>query len=67
VSIGFNPEKTLLWASSSAPAKGRRWSATPPVGLPTKLLVREHLTALPDEKLLAAELEKTRKQLESRP
>jgi predicted nuclease of restriction endonuclease-like (RecB) superfamily len=34
--------------------------------LPTKLLVREYLTALPDEKVLAAELEKTRKQLESR-
>ena len=34
--------------------------------LPTKLLVREYLTALPNEKILAAELEKTRKQLESR-
>jgi predicted nuclease of restriction endonuclease-like (RecB) superfamily len=34
--------------------------------LPNKLLVREYLTALPDEKVLAAELEKTRKQLESR-
>jgi hypothetical protein len=32
--------------------------------LPNKLLVREYLTALPDEKLLVAELEKTRKQLE---
>ena len=34
--------------------------------LPTKLLVREYLTALPDEKVLAAELERTRNQLESR-
>jgi hypothetical protein len=34
--------------------------------LPTKLLVREYLTALPDEKLLSAELEKTRRQLEAR-
>jgi predicted nuclease of restriction endonuclease-like (RecB) superfamily len=34
--------------------------------LPTKLLVREYLTALPNEQVLAAELEKTRKQLESR-
>jgi hypothetical protein len=34
--------------------------------LPTKLLVREYLTALPDEKLLAAEMEKTRTQLEAR-
>ncbi len=34
--------------------------------LPNKLLVREYLTALPDEELLAAELEKTRKQQETR-
>jgi hypothetical protein len=34
--------------------------------LPTKLLVREYLTALPDEKILAAELRKTRTKLEKR-
>ena len=34
--------------------------------LSNKLLVREYLTALPDEKVLAAELEKTRKTLERR-
>jgi predicted nuclease of restriction endonuclease-like (RecB) superfamily len=34
--------------------------------LPNKMLVREYLTALPDEKLLSVELEKTRKQLEAR-
>ncbi|MFZ4394889.1 MAG: PDDEXK nuclease domain-containing protein [Kiritimatiellia bacterium] len=34
--------------------------------LPNKLLVREYLTALPNEKVLAAELEKTRKHLEAR-
>ncbi len=34
--------------------------------LPTKLLVREYLTALPDESVLAAELENTRKQIEAR-
>ena len=34
--------------------------------LPNKMLVREYLTALPDEKTLAAELETTRKQLEAR-
>jgi hypothetical protein len=34
--------------------------------LPSKMLVREYLTALPDEKTLAAELENTRKQLEAR-
>lgn len=35
-------------------------------GLPNKMLVREYLTALPDEKLLAAEIAKTRKRLEGR-
>jgi hypothetical protein len=34
--------------------------------LPNKMLVSEYLTALPDEKLFSTELEKTRKQLESR-
>jgi len=34
--------------------------------LPNKLLVREYRTALPNEKVLATELEKTRKQLEAR-
>jgi len=34
-------------------------------GLPNKMLVREYLTALPDEKVLAAEIDKTRKRLES--
>jgi predicted nuclease of restriction endonuclease-like (RecB) superfamily len=35
-------------------------------GLPNKMVVREYLTALPDEKLLAAEITKTRKRLEGR-
>ncbi len=34
--------------------------------LPNKLLVRDYLTALPDEKIIAAELENARKQLEKR-
>jgi predicted nuclease of restriction endonuclease-like (RecB) superfamily len=34
--------------------------------LPTKLLVREYLTALPDEKVLADELGRTRRKLEAR-
>jgi predicted nuclease of restriction endonuclease-like (RecB) superfamily len=34
--------------------------------LPNKLLVREYLTALPNEKLLSAELEETRRQIEGR-
>jgi predicted nuclease of restriction endonuclease-like (RecB) superfamily len=35
-------------------------------GLPNKVMAAQYKTALPDEKLLAAELEKTRKLLESR-
>lgn len=35
-------------------------------GLPNKMLVREYLTALPDEKLLAAEIDRTREALERR-
>lgn len=39
-----------------------------PYGLiPNKLLVREYLTVLPDEKVLAVELEKSRKQLATSP
>jgi hypothetical protein len=34
--------------------------------LPNKVLVREYLTALPEEKLLADELERTRRELEAR-
>jgi predicted nuclease of restriction endonuclease-like (RecB) superfamily len=34
--------------------------------IPNKMLVREYLTALPDEKLLAAELDRTRRAIESR-
>ena len=35
-------------------------------GLPNKVLAREYQLALPDEKLLAAEIEKTRELLERR-
>ena len=35
-------------------------------GLPNKVLAREYKLALPNEKLLARELEKTRKVLEAR-
>ncbi len=35
-------------------------------GLPNKMLIREYQTALPSEKVLAAEIRKARKQLESR-
>ena len=36
-------------------------------GLPNKVVAREYLTALPDEEILADEIEKMRKQLEMRP
>ena len=35
-------------------------------GLPNKVVAREYLTALPEEEILAEEIEKTRKQLEMR-
>lgn len=35
-------------------------------GLPSKVLAAEYRTALPDEKLLAEELERTRRMLEGR-
>ena len=35
-------------------------------GLPNKLLVRQYLTTLPDQKLLAAEIDKTRRLIEGR-
>jgi hypothetical protein len=34
-------------------------------GLPNKVVTREYLTALPKEKVLADEIEKTRRRLES--
>ena len=59
---GENPPVGVILCSGKSEALVRYATDT----LPTKLLVREYLTALPDEKVLAAELEKTRKQLESR-
>jgi hypothetical protein len=35
-------------------------------GLPNKILATEYRTVLPDEKLIADEIEKTRQQLEAR-
>jgi hypothetical protein len=62
VQPGENPPIGVILCS----AKGEALVRYATDGLPTKLLVRQYLTALPDEKVLAAELEKTRKQLESR-
>ena len=59
---GENPPVGVILCSGKSEALVRYATGA----LPNKLLVREYLTALPDEKVLAAELEKTRKQLESR-
>jgi predicted nuclease of restriction endonuclease-like (RecB) superfamily len=59
---GENPPVGVILCSGKSEALVRYATDA----LPNKLLVREYLTALPDEKLLVAELEKTRKQLESR-
>jgi hypothetical protein len=59
---GENPPVGVILCSSKSEALVRYATDA----LPNKLLVREYLTALPDEQILAAELEKTRKQLEAR-
>ena len=59
---GENPPVGVILCSGKSEALVRYATDT----LPTKMLVREYLTALPDEKVLAAELECTRRQLEAR-
>jgi predicted nuclease of restriction endonuclease-like (RecB) superfamily len=59
---GENPPVGVILCSGKSEALVRYATDA----LPNKLLVREYLTALPDEKALAAELETTRKQLEAR-
>jgi predicted nuclease of restriction endonuclease-like (RecB) superfamily len=59
---GENPPVGVILCSGKSEALVRYATDT----LPTKMLVREYLTALPDEKVLAAELEYTRRQLEAR-
>ena len=62
VQPGENPPVGIILCSSKGEALVRYATEA----LPNKLLVREYLTALPDEKVLSAELEKTRRQLEAR-
>jgi hypothetical protein len=62
VQPGENPPVGIILCSSKSEALVRYATDS----LPNKMLVREYLTALPDEKTLATELEKTRKQLVSR-
>lgn len=59
---GENPPVGVILCSGKSEALVRYATDA----LPNKMLVREYLTALPDEKTLATELEKTRKQLEAR-
>jgi predicted nuclease of restriction endonuclease-like (RecB) superfamily len=62
VQPGENPPVGIILCSGKGEALVRYATDA----LPNKLLVREYLTALPDEKILSAELEKTRAALEHR-
>jgi predicted nuclease of restriction endonuclease-like (RecB) superfamily len=60
VQPGENPPIGVILCSGKSEALVRYATGA----LPNKLLVREYLTALPDEKLLSTELEKTRREIE---
>lgn len=62
VQPGENPPVGVILCSSKSDALVRYATDA----LPNKMLVREYLTALPDEKILTAELERTRKALDAR-
>lgn len=62
VQPGENPRVGIILCSGRSEALVRYATDA----LPNKLLVREYLNSLPDERTLAAELERTRRQLESR-
>ena len=62
VAPGENPPVGIILCSGKSEALVRYATGA----LPNKLLVREYLTALPNEKLLSAELEETRRQIEGR-
>jgi len=59
---GENPPVGVILCSSKGESLVHYATDT----LPNKLLVREYLTTLPDEKVLASELERTRKAIETR-
>jgi predicted nuclease of restriction endonuclease-like (RecB) superfamily len=59
---GENPPIGVILCSGKSEALVRYATGS----LPNKMLVREYLTALPDERVLAAELERSRKHLEKR-
>ncbi len=62
VQPGENPPIGVILCSGKGEALVRYATDS----LPTKLLVREYLTALPDEKVLAGELARTRRKLEAK-
>ncbi len=62
VQPGENPPVGVILCSGKGEALVRYATDS----LPTKLVVREYLTVLPDEKVLAGELERTRRKLEVR-
>jgi predicted nuclease of restriction endonuclease-like (RecB) superfamily len=62
VQPGENPPVGIILCSGKGEALVRYATDA----LPNKLLVREYLTALPDEKVLSAELEKTRREIEAK-
>jgi predicted nuclease of restriction endonuclease-like (RecB) superfamily len=59
---GENPPVGLILCTE----KGESLAQYALEGLPNKTIVREYLTLLPNEKLLAAEIEKTRRAIEQR-
>jgi predicted nuclease of restriction endonuclease-like (RecB) superfamily len=59
---GENPPVGIILCAS----KGESLVRYATENLPNKVLVREYLTVLPDEKLIAAEIDKIRKTLENR-
>ena len=61
VQPGENPPVGVILCSGKGEALVRYATGA----LPNKLLVREYLTALPDEELLSTELEKTRREIEA--
>ncbi len=60
---GENPPVGLILCAQ----KGNSLAKYALEGLPNKIVAREYLTALPKEKLLAAEIEKTRQMLAGKP
>jgi hypothetical protein len=61
-----NPGENLPVGIILCTAKGEALVRYATDNLPTKLLVRNYLTALPDEEVIAAEIARTRRRIEGR-